>query len=191
MNIYQGAAFVIAEGKVVKGFARDINVLANTYIFGCIPIMGIVFIVMVIIGLYILSKTYFGKYIYAMGGNKEAARLAGVNVEKYTILTHTASGIFYGVAGVLLLSRTMSAQGGAAGTYSFSCITAACLGGISLDGGEGYVAGAVLGILVMGVLENGMGLLGINNFIQQMIQGGILLFALTIDYFQKRSTVKA
>lgn len=187
MNIYQGTAWLISEGKVLGGFlTSNISVFATKYLFGFLPLMGLILIVSSVIGVYILSKTYFGRYVYAIGGNSEAARLAGIDTKKTVVLIHIIAGIFYGVAGILYLSRTMSATGSAAANYAFQCITAACLGGVSTSGGEGKATGAILGVLVIGIFANGMGVMGVNDFVQQVIQGGVLLFALFVEYLQKR-----
>ena len=185
MNIYQGVAWLISGGKVLGGFLTSkISIFATKYLFKFFPLMGVILIVSAIIGIYLLSKTYFGRYVYAIGGNAEAARLAGINTKKTTIEIHIIAGIFYGIAGILYLSRTMSATGSACANYAFQCITAACLGGVSTSGGEGKASGAILGVLVIGIFSNGMGVLGVNDFVQQVIQGGILLFALFVEYLQ-------
>lgn len=185
MNIYQGVAWLISGGKVLGGFLTSkISIFATKYLFKFFPLMGVILIVSAIIGIYLLSKTYFGRYVYAIGGNAEAARLAGINTKKTTIEIHIIAGIFYGIAGILYLSRTMSATGSACANYAFQCITAACLGGVSTSGGEGKASGAILGVLVIGIFSNGMGVLGVNDFVQQVIQGGILLFALFVECLQ-------
>ena len=191
MNIYQGSAWIISGGKVLGGFiASKISVFATYYLFDVLPLMGVVLIISAIIGIYLLSKTYFGRYVYAIGGNAEAARLAGIDTKKTVIIIHIIAGVFYGIAGVLYLSRTMSATGSACGDYAFQCITAACLGGVSTSGGEGKASGAILGVLVIGIFSNGMGVLGVNDFVQQAIQGGILLFALFVEYMQKKTAAR-
>ena len=179
MNIYQGTAWLISGGKVLGGFITSkISVFATKYLFGFMPLMGLILIISSIAGIYILSKTYFGRHVYAIGGNREAARLAGINTNKTVIQIHIIAGFFYGMAGVLYLSRTMSATGSACANYAFQCITAACLGGVSTSGGEGKASGAILGVLVIGIFSNGMGVMGVNDFVQQVIQGAILLLSL-------------
>lgn len=188
MNIYQGTAWLISGGKVLGGFfTSNISVFATKYLFGFMPLMGLILIISSIVGIYLLSKTYFGRYVYAIGGNREAARLAGINTNKTVVLIHIIAGFFYGIAGVLYLSRTMSATGSACANYAFQCITAACLGGVSTSGGEGKASGAILGVLVIGIFSNGMGVMGINDFVQQVIQGAILLFALFVEFLQKKT----
>ena len=180
-------AWLISGGKVLGGFITSrISVFATKYLFGFMPLMGVVLILSSIVGIYILSKTYFGRHVYAIGGNREAARLAGINTNRTVVYIHIIAGFFYGIAGVLYLSRTMSATGSACANYAFQCITAACLGGVSTNGGEGKASGAILGVLVIGIFSNGMGVMGVNDFVQQVIQGGILLFALFVEFLQKR-----
>lgn len=192
MNVYQGSAWIISGGKVLGGFVTSkISVFATYYVFDILPLMGVVLVICAVIGIYALSKTYFGRYVYAIGGNAEAARLAGIDTKKTVIMIHIIAGIFYGIAGVLYLSRTMSATGSACSNYAFQCITAACLGGVSTSGGEGKASGAILGVLVIGIFSNGMGVLGVNDFVQQAIQGCILLFALFVEFMQKKAAQRA
>jgi ribose/xylose/arabinose/galactoside ABC-type transport system permease subunit len=180
MNVWAGMAFILAEGKTLYEIPAAFSKLSQSYVLG-IPVLGIYFVILAVIGLFVLSKTYFGRYVYAIGGNKEAAHLAGINTTKMVILTHVICGVFVGIAGVLLLSRTMTAQGSSAGSYAFDCLTAACLGGIRIGGGKGKVSGAVLGVLVINLMFNGMTLIGVNDYYQQIVKGLVLIFAITID----------
>ncbi len=183
MNVWSGFAFILAEGRALYEIPASFSKLAQSQVFG-IPILGIYFVILSAVGLFILRKTYFGRYVYAIGGNKEAAHLAGVNTNKMVILTHVICGVFVGIAGVLLLSRTMTAQGSTAGSYAFDTLTAACLGGISISGGKGKVSGAVLGVLAINIMFNGMTLLSVNDYYQQIIKGLLLIFAISIDALQ-------
>ena len=191
MSIWTGLAFIISGGRTIFQIPREFSALSQTFIFGGVPLLAIYFLVFIIIGAIILNKTYFGRYVYALGGNSEAARLSGININKHRIYVHLLCGVFFGVAGVLLLSRTMVASGAAATTYAFDIITAACLGGISIKGGAGKISGTVLGIVVLGVLFNGLTLLVISDFTQEIIKGLILLFAVTIDMLQREVKVGA
>lgn len=184
MNVWYGLAFILAQGRTLYEIPAQFSVISQSYVFGVIPVLVVYFVVLSVIGFFVLSKTYFGRYVYAIGGNKEAAHLAGINTKKMVIITHLICGVFVGIAGVLLLSRTMTAQGATANSYAFDCLTAACLGGISIGGGKGKVSGAVLGILVINVMFNGMTLLGVNDYYQQVVKGLLLIFAISIDALQ-------
>lgn len=187
MNIWNGANYVITKGVTVSGLPAGFKNISQYEVFGVIPSIVIIFLVMAAIGHFILSRTYFGRYVYALGGNREAAHLAGVDVVKCNILTHAIAGIFIGVGGVVILSRTMTAATTLGATYSFDCITAACLGGVMLGGGRGRAIDAVLGVLVINVLLNGLTILGVGTYWQQIIKGGILVFAIALEVLQRMS----
>ena len=190
MSIWTGLAYIISAGKTIYQIPKSFGQLSQTFLFGKVPVLAIYFLIFVLIGAFILKKTYFGRYVYALGGNNEASRLSGINVNKNRIMIHLLCGVFVGVAGVLLLSRTMIGSGAAASTYAFDCITAACLGGISISGGEGKISGTVLGILVIGVLFNGLTLMEVSDFVQQVVKGLILISAVTVDVLQKRVKIE-
>ena len=191
MNIWSGIAYLISDGKTLYNMPDGLSVFGQGVIFDVIPIITLIFIVMAALGTFILKKTYFGRYVYAFGGNKEAARLAGINVNKVQILTHMIGGIFMSVGGILLVSRTMAGFAGSANTYALDCIIAACLGGISINGGEGKMWGAILGVIALQILFNGMVMLGVNDFWQKIAKGMVLIIAITIDALQRRTNIVA
>jgi ribose transport system permease protein len=131
-----------------------------------------------------MNKTYLGRYIYALGGNKEAARLAGIDVDKLTVLVYTFCGFAASIAALIMVGRTNASQPGAGSSYSFDCMTAACLGGVSIAGGEGRISGTVIGVIILGILDNGLVLMGVNSNWQSVIRGVILLVAVAIDCYQ-------
>jgi ribose/xylose/arabinose/galactoside ABC-type transport system permease subunit len=138
-----------------------------------------------------LSKTTLGRYIYAVGGNEEAARLAGINVNGVKMFVYTVAGLLAAVSGIILLSRLVSAQPSAGLGFELPVIAATIIGGTSLLGGEGTVLGAVLGAAIIGVLENGMVLLGVNTYAQQAVTGSVIILAVSIDIWQKRRRARA
>src|SRR5215203_449506 len=138
------------------------------------------------IATFFLGKTTLGRYIYAVGGNEEAARLAGINVNGVKMFVYTASGFLASVSGIILLSRLVSAQPTAGLGQELPVIAASIIGGTSLVGGEGTAFGAVLGAAIVGVLENGIVLLGINTYAQQVVTGVAILLAVGVDIWQKR-----
>ncbi len=152
-----------------------------------IPVPVIIFLIMVALAWFVLEKTYLGRRIYAMGGNPEAARLAGVNLDKMRILVFSLSGFVTGLASLIMLSRTNSGQPGAGASYPFDSMTAAVLGGISFGGGEGRVFGAVMGVLIIGILNNGLILMGVNSNWQGVIKGLVLIAAVGIDNVQRKA----
>jgi len=133
---------------------------------------------------FVLNKTYFGRYVYALGGNKEAARLAGIDINKMKYKIAMIEGFFIGIAVVLLISRLGSTQSTLGPGTEFSVLTGVFLGGVSIRGGEGKLSGVFAGILCIALLTNGMQLAGINVYYQYIVRGLILLSAIGYDVFQ-------
>lgn len=184
MLMLQGVAYLITGGYPITGMPEAFKFIGQGYIAGVIPVPVIIFIVFIIFGAIVMNKTYLGRSIYALGGNKEAARLAGINVDKLTIMVYTFSGFCASIASIIMVGRTNAAQPGAGASYSFDCMTAACLGGISIAGGEGRITGTVIGVIILGMLDNGLLQMSINTNWQNVIKGAILLTAVTIDCYQ-------
>jgi ribose transport system permease protein len=130
---------------------------------------------------FVLKKTVFGRHVYAVGGNEEASRLSGVSVDRVKIWVYTLSGAMSAMAGIILTSRLNSAQPTAGAGYELDAIAAVVLGGTSLTGGRGWIFGTLVGALLIGVLNNGLNLLGVSSFYQQVIKGVVILLAVLID----------
>jgi ribose transport system permease protein len=187
MSIARGLAFIISGGLPVSRFPRSFTVLGQGY-WGPVPIPVILMIVCFIIGWLILEKTTFGRYVYGVGSNREAARLSGINVGRVMLLVYGICGVLASFAGVVLLSRVNSGQPNAAETYEMDIITAVVMGGVSTTGGEGRIANVVVGLVFMGVLVNGMMMLNIPNYYQRVVKGIVLLLAISYDKLsQKRA----
>jgi Ribose/xylose/arabinose/galactoside ABC-type transport systems, permease components len=184
MLILNGAAYLLTGGYAIFGMPESFKFLGQGYL-GIIPVPVIVFVLVVIAGVVILNKMYFGRYIYAMGGSPEAAHLAGINVNKMRVFTYMICGFLTSIAALIMLSRTNSAQPSAGASYPFDCMTAACLGGVSVAGGEGNVSGAVAGVLIIGILNNGLSLMNCDSNLISCIKGAVLLLAVGIDCVQK------
>jgi len=189
MTIFRGISYIICGGLPIFGFPESFTVLGQGYL-GVIPIPVIVLVLAVILGSFILNSTYFGRYFYAMGGNEEAARLSGISINKLKVAVYTISGFFAGISGVILLSRVNSAQPNAATGYEFDVMTAAVLGGISIKGGEGKIIGVFIGVLIMGVLSNGLILMNVGDYYQNVIKGLVLILAVAFDSMQNLSGKK-
>lgn len=184
MIIIEGVAFIISKGIPIFGFPQGFSVLGQGYI-GIIPIPVIIMIVILIIGAIILNKTYIGRYFYSIGGNEEASRLSGIDVDKIKCLAYTLSGLFAGISGVILLSRTNSGQPTMGKGFEFDVLTAVVLGGVSVNGGVGKISNVISGILIIGVLNNGLVLMGMNTYVQSVIKGIVLLIAVAFDFIQR------
>ena len=183
MLILQGVAYIITGGYPITGMPDDFLMLGQGYI-GVIPIPVIVFAIFILLRWAVMNKTYLGRMIYALGGNKEAARLAGINVNRLTVMVYAFAGFAASIAALIMVSRTNASQPGAGSTYPFDCMTAACLGGISMAGGEGKMSGIVISVIILGILDNGLVLMGVNTNFQSVVKGIILLFAVAIDCYQ-------
>lgn len=193
MLILQGLAFVITGGYPVFGLPKSFAFLGQGYVW-IIPVPVIIFAIIIFIAWFVLKKTYFGRYVYATGGNQEAARLSGINTNKVRITVYAISGFVTGIASLIMLSRTNSAQPSAGASYPFDCMTAAVLGGISFAGGQGSIGGSIVGVLIIGILNNGLILLGVDSNWQGVIKGVVLVVAVGIDSVQrmkKNKKVKA
>lgn len=190
-NIFLGISFLFSGSKTINGFADSFKFLGQGYI-GPVPFAIIIAAISFLIMNFVLSKTYFGRYIYALGGNEEATRLAGINVRKMKYLISLIAGAFVGLSALMLISRMSSAQSGIGPGTEFTVITAIFLGGVSIRGGEGKLSSVLAGVLLLGVLTNGMQLSGINTYWQSICKGILMIAAIAFDVYQlsRRQKVK-
>lgn len=183
---FMGLALIICGGMPISGFSQGFAMIGQGYI-GIIPIPVIIMIICFAIGSFILNKTYFGRYFYAVGGNVEAAKLSGIRVGRIKYLVFAISGFFAGLAGIVMLSRTASgnASAGADG-FEFEVITCVVLGGVSITGGLGKMSGVVAGTFIIGALKNGMVLMNVNSYVQKIVMGVVLALAVGFDCLQNK-----
>ena len=183
---FMGLALIICGGMPISGFSQGFAMIGQGYI-GIIPIPVIIMIICFAIGSFILNKTYFGRYFYAVGGNVEAAKLSGIRVGRIKYLVFAISGFFAGLAGIVMLSRTASgnASAGADG-FEFEVITCVVLGGVSITGGLGKMSGVVAGTFIIGALKNGMVLMNVNSYVQKIVMGVVLALAVGFDCMQNK-----
>jgi ribose/xylose/arabinose/galactoside ABC-type transport system permease subunit len=147
-------------------------------------------IIVAIIGAYFLHNTSFGSRVYAMGGNQEAAHLVGINIKRMKLVVFAVGGFASGITSVLLLSRVFNGQVTTGAGIEFDALTAALLGGVSFAGGEGSILGLITGVMIIGVLNNGMQLFGLQDFYQNLVKGALLLAAVGYDEYQKSRRAK-
>lgn len=190
MTSVRGIAYVITGGLPVFGFNRAFTKLGQGYVLDVIPIPVIIMAIVFIIGIIFLGQTRLGRHIYGVGGNEEASRLSGVNVKKIKYLVYGVSGFTSALAGIVLLSRVNSGQPNAGQSYEMDVITGVVLGGVSMTGGQGRLGMVVIGTLIMGVLTNGMTMLTINEYVQQIVKGLVLIGAVALDSFVKTNRAK-
>lgn len=183
---FMGLALIICGGMPISGFSQGFAMIGQGYI-GIIPIPVIIMVICFAIGSFILNKTYFGRYFYAVGGNVEAAKLSGIRVGRIKYLVFAISGFFAGLAGIVMLSRTASgnASAGADG-FEFEVITCVVLGGVSITGGLGKMSGVVAGTFIIGALKNGMVLMNVNSYVQKIVMGVVLALAVGFDCMQNK-----
>ncbi|BDC42110.1 ABC transporter permease [Paraburkholderia terrae] len=188
MTVLRGLALVLSNGSPLSSFNSDLfSLLGGGYIARLVPIPVVLMLVMFAIFWVLLRKTVFGRHIYATGGNAESAKLSGVKVDRIQLYVYTISGVMAALAGVVLTSRLNSAQPTAGTGYELDAIAAVVLGGTSLTGGRGWIFGTLVGALLIGVLNNGLNLLDVSSFYQQVIKGGVILLAVLIDRGNKKA----
>jgi ribose transport system permease protein len=185
MSIARGAALLVTEGRPISGFDSSFRSLATGRI-GFVPAPAIVTGVVYAIAYVVLARTTFGRYVYAIGGNEEATRLSGVSIRFHKTMIYGVSGLMSAIAAAVLTARLNSAQPIAGMMYELDAIAATVIGGTSLMGGEGTLGGTLVGALIMGVLRNGLNLLGVSSFLQQIVIGGVIVVAVLLDTVLKR-----
>lgn len=185
MTILRGLAYIVTKGDPVSATSPDFTFFGTGYA-GVIPIPVIIMAVVIAIGVFLTTKTRFGRYIYAVGGNEIASKWSGLNVDQVKILVFLIMGILTSISGLIVAARLGSGQPSAGQAFEMDCITAAVVGGTSMQGGKGRVAGAIVGVLLLGVLSNGMTLLDINTYWQQVFKGVIIVVAVLIDTHSKK-----
>jgi ribose transport system permease protein len=185
MSVARGAALMFTEGRPISGFSEGFRSIATGEILR-IPAPVVIMIVVYLIAHFVLKRTKLGRYTYAIGGNEEAALLSGINVRLNKTLVYGIAGLLSGLAAILLTARLNSAQPIAGMNYELDAIAATVIGGTSLLGGEGTVSGTLIGALIMAVLRNGLNLLSVSSFFQQVVIGSVIIFAVLIDMALKR-----
>lgn len=184
-TVFAGASYLLCGGTPIYGFDERFKIIGQGYM-GPVPVPVIIMAVCFALGAFILNKTYFGRYFYAVGGNEEASKLSGIRVGATKYLVYALSGLFAGLAGVVMLSRTNSAQPTAGIGYEFDVITCVVLGGVSVVGGFGKISNVVAGVLIIGILTNGMVLLNVSSYMQMIVKGVVLALAVGFDSIQKK-----
>lgn len=184
-SVVLGILFVTTQAKPVYGVPESFTRLGLGRISG-VPIVTLFFLAVVVFVWALLKFTRFGHYIYAVGGNHEAARLAGVNVTWVTIGTYAIGGMLAGLAGILLLGQTGIGQPSAASSWALAAIAAVVVGGVPLSGGIGRVSSVVLGTFLLGVVANALNLNGVSSYWQPLVTGLVILVAVGIDSYQRK-----
>jgi len=180
MSVWRGVALTYTQGYAIFGLPKAFATLGRGYA-GPLPLPVLIMILVYAVGYYLLNHTAFGRYVYAVGGNLQAAKLSGVRVDRTLLAVYGISGLCSGLSGVILASRVMSGQGMAGSGYELDAIAACVLGGVSLMGGEGNLIGTIIGAFIIGILANGMTLLNVSSFYQMMAKGLVIMLAVFVD----------
>ncbi|MCM3359463.1 MULTISPECIES: ribose ABC transporter permease [unclassified Psychrobacillus] len=182
MTIYRGLTLVYTEGRPISGLGDSVSfqMIGKGYFLG-IPVPVVTMAVAFGVLYFILKKTTFGRRVYAVGGNEEASRLSGIKVGRIKIYVYALTGALAALASLILTSRLNSAQPTAGNMFELDAIAAVVLGGTSLTGGRGWIVGTLIGALIIGVLNNGLNLIGVSSFFQQVVKGAVILLAVLID----------
>ncbi|MDO4345029.1 MAG: ABC transporter permease [Eubacteriales bacterium] len=187
-TVLSGISFGITGGYQISHFSDEFKFISQGFV-GSVPMPVILMLVILMVGAFVLNKTYIGKFIYSVGGNEEASRLSGIGVNRIKIGAYIAGGFLSGIASVMMASRLNSVSTTCGDGYTFDAMTAIMLGGVSVRGGKGKTSGILIGILIIGVLNNGLTLIGVQSFVQSIIKGLIMLAAICSDslIYRKRS----
>jgi ribose transport system permease protein len=184
MTIWRGTAYLMVGGRPVWGLPEQFDFLGSGRLAG-IPFPTVVMIVVYLVAWFVLAHTPFGRHVYAVGGNAEAARLAGIRTNRVIVLVYVICGGLAASSGVLLASRMSSGQPNAGLMFELEVIAAVVVGGTSLFGGRGGIVGTFFGAMLIGVLRNGLNLVGVESYVQQVVLGFVILLAVMLDQFRK------
>lgn len=180
LTVARGFTMLWTKGYPISSLGTNFAYIGTGWFLG-IPILVWIAVVVVIAAMIISNKTALGRYIYAIGGNENAAKLSGINIDKVKIIVYTLAGALAAIGGIMVTSRLDSAQPNAGMSYELDAIAAVVIGGTSLSGGRGTIIGTVLGAIIIGVLNNGLVLLDVSPFWQQVVKGMVILLAVMID----------
>jgi ribose transport system permease protein len=186
LTIARGLTLLYTEGFPISGLGEDFSYLGTGWLLG-IPVPVWISAIIVGVAVIVTNKTRLGRYIYAIGGNESASRLSGINISRVKIIVYSIGGALAAIGGLIVTSRLDSAQPNAGISYELDSIAAVVIGGTSLSGGKGSIMGTVLGAIIIGVLNNGLVLLNVSPFWQQVVKGGVILLAVIIDKSNSKS----
>lgn len=180
MTIGRGLALILSKGRPISNLSDSFNFIGGGAVWG-IPFPIIVLVVAFAVCSVVLKKTVLGRYIYAVGGNEQAAKASGIRVNKVKMAVYTICGGLAALAGILLTSRINTGQPNAGAGFELDAIAAAIIGGTSTSGGTGTMTGTLIGALLIGVISNGLDLLNVTSYYQQVVMGAIIIGAVVLD----------
>lgn len=185
LSVARGLALVISDGQPITGYPDWFRWVATYRVFGIVPVSVLIVVVLFVLGSLYLRYRPTGRALYAIGGNEEVARLSGIDVRRAKLKVYTAAGALAALGGLFLTARLNSAQPNAGTTLELDVIAAVVIGGASLNGGSGRLTGTLVGALIIGVIRNGLNLLGVSSFWQQIVIGVVIAIAVMTDTLRK------
>ena len=188
MSIVRGAALILSGGSPVFGLQEQFEGIAGSSIANVIPILVLYFLLIAVFSGFILNKTVFGRHVYAIGGNSITAKVSGINVKSMLLRVYIICGVFSGIAGLLIASRTMQGSPTVGVGYEMDAIAAVVIGGVSMSGGSGKWYGTIIGALLLALISNGLDILGVSSNFQQIIKGIIIAVAVYLDLRGKKTS---
>ena len=188
MSIVRGVALILSGGSPVFGLQEQFEGIAGISIANVIPILVLYFLLIAVFSGFILNKTVFGRHVYAIGGNSITAKVSGINVKSMLLRVDIICGVFSGIAGLLIASRTMQGSPTVGVGYEMDAIAAVVIGGVSMSGGSGKWYGTIIGALLLALISNGLDILGVSSNFQQIIKGIIIAVAVYLDLRGKKTS---
>lgn len=185
MTVARGLAYILSGGVPIYKIPESVVYFGQGYV-GPIPVPVLTMLALVAFAAFVLGRTYLGRYIYAIGGNEEAARLAGVPVDLLKIGLYSFSGLLAGIAGITLMARISSGAPASGTGMEMDVVTAVVIGGVSINGGKGSISGAFIGAIIIGILTNGLTIMNIGEYYQMVVKGVVLILAVAFDALSNR-----
>ena len=186
LSVARGLTYIYTDGMPIPKIDRAFLFIGKGSVVG-LPMPVFIFAIVVLISYIVLKKTRYGRYIYAVGGNEQSARISGINTKLIIFSVYVISGLLAAFGGAILTARTTAGLPQAGQSYELDAIAAVVIGGTSLKGGQGSLIGTVIGALIIGVVNNGLDILGVSSYYQQVVKGSIIVIAVLIDSIKKKS----
>jgi len=186
MSVFRGFGYILTGGYPISVLDEKFVAIGTGYV-GPVPIPVIIMAIVLLLGHFLTQQTKFGRYVYALGGNEQATRWSGINVDRIKIVAYTLNGVCAALSGIILTARLGSGQPSAGNGFEMDVITGVIVGGTSLAGGSGSIVGTLIGVLLIGVINNGMDIMNISTYYQMTVKGLIILIAVYVDTLTRKS----
>ncbi len=187
LSMARGVALVYSNGRPISNLSDSFRFIGSGSLLNALPVISLIMLACFVVGYVVMNKTRFGRYVYAIGGNEKASRVSGLKVDQVKYLVYMLSAVFASLAGVVLAARINAGSPASGEGYELDAIAAVVIGGTSLSGGVGTIWGTLLGVLIVGVLNNGLDLLNVSSYYQLITKGAIIVLAVAMDTRNKRN----